>query len=689
MGAVLITRPQPAADNLAERLRLAGIEAYVAPMIEYESLECDVGAVSQCNAIVFTSVQGVTVFAEKSSRRNLPVFAVGAATAEAARAAGFSHIEEGDEGVAQLAKIITARKDALRLQFIFYASGEHTAEDLKSLLPAEIAVIHVPVYAAHLVSHIPPEIERCLIDGTISRVALFSPRMAAHFSQIMQRRHLRDSIENIETVCLSPRVAEALGEARFRAVSIAEKPDIDSVFKILTSPVPRDEKRDTIQADRRDPGKDTMTQAENKKPPAEDADYEALHEKQQKHKIRREKMAFVMRTFLSIVAVSGLVVYAAMFLLAPEYVSSSQSSGTPPARSAPRGPEKPHASFGAALSGKIASVQNAVDATTTTVTRLPDAAVTVASNSKMAEGAGKLMHSLSLLRHVNSTVQGRQAIGVAMADLKSTLAAAPADMQSLDEAVSQTKDRHAALEQVLGPVDDKDLGAAAMLLTLSELRSKVADGRPFEDDLALLQKFYGDDPAMQQSIARLAPYAESGVLSRATLQQEFEGAAADIVMAKFRGEDLSVKERVMNRVKRLVRVRKLNDPSEDISGPGTEPAVARAQLLLNAGDVKGAIRELQTLEGEEAQAAGPWMEQAAGAAVAGDLSTDLATQIMQKISTEEGFSLEGMIPNFLQQMMPPSSVYLSPAMQGSNNGMSGFGGMLGGRPAAPFPLSPE
>src|SRR5262245_38438369 len=87
---IWITRAQPGADVTAERVRALGHEAVVAPLLAVRMIpdvSIDLRGVA---ALAFTSANGVRAFADASGERGLKVFAVGAATASAARAAGFN-----------------------------------------------------------------------------------------------------------------------------------------------------------------------------------------------------------------------------------------------------------------------------------------------------------------------------------------------------------------------------------------------------------------------------------------------------------------------------------------------------------------------------------------------------------------------------------------------------------------------
>ncbi len=111
---IWITRAQPGADATAERVRALGHDAIVAPLLAVRPLsdaQVDLGGVA---ALAFTSANGVRAFADLSGERSLRVFAVGAATAQAARVAGFKLVLSADGDVEALAEGIAQRRGELR-----------------------------------------------------------------------------------------------------------------------------------------------------------------------------------------------------------------------------------------------------------------------------------------------------------------------------------------------------------------------------------------------------------------------------------------------------------------------------------------------------------------------------------------------------------------------------------------------
>ncbi len=109
MTRVWVTRAGPGAEATAARLAALGFQPLIAPLLAIrftQGGEIDLAGVT---ALAFTSANGVAAFAARSAERRLPVFAVGAATAAAARARGFSDVASADGDVAALARAIAAR----------------------------------------------------------------------------------------------------------------------------------------------------------------------------------------------------------------------------------------------------------------------------------------------------------------------------------------------------------------------------------------------------------------------------------------------------------------------------------------------------------------------------------------------------------------------------------------------------
>ena len=133
---VWITRAEPGATLTADRVAAMGHEPLVAPLLRIETLPDVAVDLTGVAALAFTSSNGVRAFAELCPRRDLRVFAVGAGTTAAAKAAGFKAVLSADGDVAALAGRIAARRSELVGTVLHAAAAEPAADLLGALTPA-------------------------------------------------------------------------------------------------------------------------------------------------------------------------------------------------------------------------------------------------------------------------------------------------------------------------------------------------------------------------------------------------------------------------------------------------------------------------------------------------------------------------------------------------------------------------
>jgi len=279
---------------------------------------------------------------------------------------------------------------------------------------------------------------------------------------------------------------------------------------------------------------------------------------------------------------------------------------------------------------------------------------------------GQMMNRLETL---SQSIGGRGELNAAMDDLKTVIGSIQGHMDELDIALERAKQDNNALARSLEHVNGRDLSAAAMLLALTQFRSSMNREQPFGDDLETLRNLVGeDDPALTAAINRLAPHAESGVLSPAGLKEELKTITGDIVVAKLQGKDVSFKDRIIARIGQILSVEKDGKPVIAIK---EQEIIAEAQDYLDKGDVAGAMHALNKLEGEAAQAAHPFQQKAARTLAAQNAEAMLLQNFLDRLthprpSTKTGLmgmtgqkrpiGLQG-LTNTVPQMMPEQKIF--------------------------------
>jgi uroporphyrinogen-III synthase len=236
---VLLTRPEDDSERLVAVLARRGIEAVVAPLVAIvpRAVSPELAGV---RAILLTSANGARMLARATARRDLDVLAVGAATAAAAREAGFRSVASAEGDVAALARlaIATLRPDEGEL---LHVAGSDVAGDLAGRLrSAGFRVRRAVLYDAEAATALPEAAAQALAEGRLDAVLLFSPRTAATFVSLVRGAGLAESLRAVEAVCLSGAVAGEAAGLPWRAVRVAARPDQAALLSLLDDPAAGD-----------------------------------------------------------------------------------------------------------------------------------------------------------------------------------------------------------------------------------------------------------------------------------------------------------------------------------------------------------------------------------------------------------------------------------------------------------------
>ena len=223
---VWVTRARPGADATAARLADLGHTAIVAPLIEARPLAgVDAALGPEVGALAFTSIHGVRAFAGLTTDRSRPAFAVGEATASAARSAGFTMIATGDGNVSALARTIIAGRGRFRGGVVHPGAAEPAGDLTGGLAAAGIAVRRLTVYETGQVAALPEQIA----SHRPEVVLVQSPKAARALAQLLPE----DWAGAMTALALSKACAEPLAAMGFKRLVAAAFPQEASLLKLL------------------------------------------------------------------------------------------------------------------------------------------------------------------------------------------------------------------------------------------------------------------------------------------------------------------------------------------------------------------------------------------------------------------------------------------------------------------------
>jgi uroporphyrinogen-III synthase len=221
---VLVTRPEPQAGATAALLRARGHEAHVAPVARIERLEATLPPAEAVDAVILTSANAAFALAPY---RELPVYAVGAATARSARAEGATSVTTAAGDWRSLARLLSGPEGPPAGTRLLHLSGAEIRGDLAGALAAAgLSLLRVVVYAAHAESWLDPRVSALLTREALDAVLFFSPAHATMWRRQIERAAAADRLFALHALALSEAVAEPLRALPWRAVEVAAAPEV-------------------------------------------------------------------------------------------------------------------------------------------------------------------------------------------------------------------------------------------------------------------------------------------------------------------------------------------------------------------------------------------------------------------------------------------------------------------------------
>ena len=232
---LLVTRPEPDGSRQAEKLRAMGHEPVLAPLLAIEMLPGVVLRLDGAQAVIVTSrnvFRAVAARPELIEARNLPLYAVGDATAQVAAEFGFRQIIAGPGTGEQLAGVIARELDPGKGALVHLAGGI-LAFDMKSALESKGFTIRQPVlYQAVAADALPPEASALLLEGRLDGAIFMSPRTAAIFSGLVAAEGAVTQASQLRCYCLSQAVADAVAPLGAKVV-VAPHPREEELLALI------------------------------------------------------------------------------------------------------------------------------------------------------------------------------------------------------------------------------------------------------------------------------------------------------------------------------------------------------------------------------------------------------------------------------------------------------------------------
>ncbi len=231
VSSVLVTRPEPGASETAARVASLGFAPILTPVIRIEPVQAHLPAAASLAAVVVTS--GNAVDALPLAYHATHVFAVGDATAERARRAGFVKVVSAAGDAENLAELVI-RQQGPRDGSLLLASGHGQGQSLATALrKAGYRVARRVVYAARPVRDLTPAAVTALRAGSVRAALFFSAESARQFVRLVHRAGLAETLAGVEAISIGRPAAVALEALAWRDIRVAARPTQDDMLALL------------------------------------------------------------------------------------------------------------------------------------------------------------------------------------------------------------------------------------------------------------------------------------------------------------------------------------------------------------------------------------------------------------------------------------------------------------------------
>ena len=220
-------------ERTAAALRARGHAVLVAPLMRIEPVAADLSG--GWGGVIISSANAPSAIAGNPARAalvQLPLFAVGRRSADAARQAGFANVTSAGGDVRDLVQLI-AERHADASAPLLYLTGEDRAADLVAELvmhgiAAELAVVYRAVTAPF-----PPELIAALKGGEIDGVLHYSKRSAENYIAGARQADIIEQALRVRHFCLSRQIGEPLSRAGAGSIAVAKRPDEAALIELL------------------------------------------------------------------------------------------------------------------------------------------------------------------------------------------------------------------------------------------------------------------------------------------------------------------------------------------------------------------------------------------------------------------------------------------------------------------------
>lgn len=239
---VLITRPGSRAGGTVAKLEELGHDVVGLPLFSpvHDQVASKTALATPHAAIAITSAEAVRGLKQLgpalAPHLATQVFAVGKATADAARAAGFANVEMSAGSGQELGAVVAehyAARGRPPLPLLYLAGEKRMGRFEKVLAENGLECVVAETYRMEPIVYSLEEQQALLVDAKADAVFFYSREAARAFFDLDVFGQSREAIRKTLFLCLSRNIAEAVPEELQNSAVVSDNPDEDELIDLL------------------------------------------------------------------------------------------------------------------------------------------------------------------------------------------------------------------------------------------------------------------------------------------------------------------------------------------------------------------------------------------------------------------------------------------------------------------------
>lgn len=197
-------------------------------------------------------------------------------------------------------------------------------------------------------------------------------------------------------------------------------------------------------------------------------------------------------------------------------------------------------------------------------------------------------------------------------------------IETLDKEIKTLKSSYAVKNR------QETIQAIRLISTFNRLSRMITLGKPFSAELSAFLDMYGadNDKSLEEVVAALIPYSDSGIPTQAALLDSFDDTVEALDNSPAAApENAGFWQTVLFNLSHMITIRKIDKTQ---TGNSQEAVIGRAYDYLDNGENEAAVAEIKSLPDSIRNHFSAWLEEAQMVSLAPSLMDDLDEKVMKK-----------------------------------------------------------